>query len=101
MGAPGNVVNELSRVWSSRSEHRRIREDDFIRAPALAVAFLEFPRGSGCKNNNDNENDDGEDDTDYGFAILLFHRASLRYSVGYLDWFDEFFHFAMLVLLLL
>lgn len=43
VGAPGNVVNELSRVWSSRSEHRRIREDDFIRAPALAVAFLEFP----------------------------------------------------------
>ena len=43
VGAPGNVVNELSRAWSSRGEHRRIREDDFIRAPTLAAAFLEFP----------------------------------------------------------
>ena len=34
----------------------------------LSSSFL------GRKNNNDNENDDGEDDTDYGFAILLFHR---------------------------
>lgn len=43
VGAPGNVVNGLSRAWSSRGEHRRIREDDFIRAPTLALAFLEFP----------------------------------------------------------